>query len=59
MFVMLLLFLLLLVLNLFLFLSVFGSEKKDNMILVLVIFFVMFKLFILYNSKLLIFVVCN
>ena len=44
----------LLVSNLFLFLSVFGSEKKDKMILVLV-----FKSSILYNSKLLTSVVCN
>ena len=56
---MLLSFLSLLVSNLFLFLSVFGSEKKDKMILVLVTFHVMFKSSILYNSKLLTSVVCN
>ena len=42
----------LLVSNLFLFLSVFGSEKKDKMILILVTFPVMFKSSILYISKL-------
>ena len=49
----------LLVSNLFLFLSVFGSEKKNKMILVLVTFPVMFKSSILYNSKQLTSVVCN